>query len=278
MDERFVAVFPSLVRALGSLEAAVILQHLHFNADGRGDIRLSMRQISDDTGITLRTVERRVAGLREGGYLDARRASVYDATLVYRIDHEQVSTTQVPGEIHGDTAKVADSISHPGGVPAKVADSDTAKVADSSSKNVRTPSAVVPVVTDRVRRPEPRRHTLTQLPDGWYPSSEVIEYVRWRLRSTTLRVEDSFDIFIAHFRTKEPSPHSTCWDEKFMQWVSGDLKRWHEDQETQGALDDLGQHRARDPVRHAAQVKAVRDREAYLASLSSVTEPKEKQG
>lgn len=263
MDERFVAVFPSLVRALGSLEAAVILQHLHFNADARGFIHVSMPQISEETGIGLRTIERKVKWLRDGGYVDAHRTSPTDATLTYRIDHEQVGTIPPNGGIEPD----------------RMAGSDTDKVAGSSIQNVEeVPSAVVPVVTDRVRRPEPRRHTLTQLPDGWYPSSEVTEYARHRLQATTLKIEDSFDTFTAHYRTKEPTPHSTCWDEKFLAWISGDLKRWRSEQETKGPLDDLGIDRRRDPVQHAAQVKAVRERETYLASLRSVTEPKEKQG
>jgi DNA-binding transcriptional MocR family regulator len=131
MDERFVAVFPSLVRLLGNMESAAILQYLHWKADEDGDIKVPMAEISDDTGIALRTVERRVRGLRDEGWVEAGRSGAYDATLTYRIDHEKL-----------DTANVADSSSpsrQSGGLdPANLADSDPAKVADSSLQNVRT--------------------------------------------------------------------------------------------------------------------------------------------
>jgi hypothetical protein len=101
MDERFVAVFPSLVRRLGSLESAVILQHMWWLGDENGFIKVTQQQISDETGIGLRTVERRVRWLREQGYVVARRTSAYDATLTYEIDTDRLAESSSPSRQSG---------------------------------------------------------------------------------------------------------------------------------------------------------------------------------
>lgn len=116
MNERFVAAFPSLIRLLGP-GSAIIVQHMHWRADADNIVRITQVQISEETGIPLRTVERALAWLREQGYVDARRTSQSDATLIYRINLEKISG--------GGTADVA-------GPTANVAVGGTADVADSS--------------------------------------------------------------------------------------------------------------------------------------------------
>jgi hypothetical protein len=88
MNERFVAVFPSLVRALGSIESAVILQYLNFHATD-GMVRITAQQIVEETGIALRTVQRRLTGLREQDLIsDEGRATAFDPTLTFQINYD----------------------------------------------------------------------------------------------------------------------------------------------------------------------------------------------
>src|SRR5262245_11121977 len=93
--EQFVAVFPSLVRALGSMEAAAILQHLHFIADDEW-ATVTKDAISEATGIHSKTVERRLDWLREQGLIESRRAEKFNATLQYRVRYDHPLLAVVP--------------------------------------------------------------------------------------------------------------------------------------------------------------------------------------
>lgn len=230
INERFVAVFPSLVRTLGSLESAVILQHLHFNADETGQIRVSMQQISDETGIAQRTVERKVKWLRDEGWVTAERTSSYDATLTYRID----------------PAKVADSTSPNAGIdPAKVADSEPAKVADSSTKKEEvTTGAVTPGRTARTR-PMPQPHDRCRIPSDFAPSRDLITWLRQEYPLVDLR--SSCDKFVAHHMAE--AGFSTNWSARFVSWVIAD-QRYAE--EHSGGTDDLGIPKGQRPSRNRA--------------------------
>lgn len=99
MDEMYVAVFPSLVRLLGSVESAVILQHIHFRAQANdGRAVLTYQQISADTGISFATVRRRVTWLLDNGYLESERASTWDSTYAYTVLPKRLSSRGAQSE------------------------------------------------------------------------------------------------------------------------------------------------------------------------------------
>jgi hypothetical protein len=220
MDERFIAVFPSLVRLLGSLEAAVILQHMHFCADEEGTITISMPQISEDTGISLRTIERKVGWLREEGYVTAERTARFDATLTYRIDH----------------AKVASSIPPNAGLdPAKVAGSEPAKVAGSSTKKERTTTSAgtTEVVTPRE---QPDTHPSRPIETDWMPSRPFIAHLRREYPRVDLR--ESCNRFVMHHISRKDTSRS--WEAQFAVWVSQDAERM---KDREGGTDEFGNPR-----------------------------------
>lgn len=78
-DEPFVAVFPSLVRALdGDVTAAAVMQHIHYrsrsretftDADGVSWFPVSRDELADEIGISLKQVKRVIQKLRDNGYL-----------------------------------------------------------------------------------------------------------------------------------------------------------------------------------------------------------------
>lgn len=113
LDERFVAVQPSLVRSLGSIERAAVIQHIRYYELSR-DGRVTMRMLAEETGLSVRTVERIVAWLVENGLVEKVRSSTFDATNRYSVSLSRLRQL--------------------GGIdPVRVADSDSAKVADSTS-------------------------------------------------------------------------------------------------------------------------------------------------
>lgn len=106
--EQFVAVFPSLVRALGSIESAVILQHLHFLVGDDGTTGpVTAQQISDATGIAERTVRRRLENLREVGVLTSSRATSMNPTQVHEIDYTHQILSARDGQSDHQPVKVA---------------------------------------------------------------------------------------------------------------------------------------------------------------------------
>jgi DNA-binding transcriptional ArsR family regulator len=100
----FVAYLPALGRLLGNVESAIILQHLHFRAQVSEDglARVSQQDVADETGMALRTVERRLRALRDRGLVSAERSSTWDATLAYRVHPARLA------EWMSESSKVAD--------------------------------------------------------------------------------------------------------------------------------------------------------------------------
>lgn len=212
MDERFVAVFPSLVRKLGNMEAAAILQHLHWSADVTGWIHASYAQVSADTGITERTVRRRIQTLRDEGYLTARRASSTDATMVYRVEVDKVAgRCGQSGHIEG----------------ANLATSDPANLATSSTQKERTTSSIG-------RDVAPEVHPQRPIAPDWAPASEWFAYLRV--------VYPDVDLSFAHVRFVNyhlsRKDVSRSWEALFENWVGGDQQRI--DETKLAGTDDLG--------------------------------------
>lgn len=171
IHDEFVAYFPALGRALGSVEDAVLVQALWFRRSREtGTTTATVAELAESVGMTERTARRRLAKLQESGVLSKGRASSYDATSVWSVDMvrlEQIRATT-------DVAKVATSRCHHGQVDvakmagsdvAKMASSDVARMASSSlceeleelDKNVGDPADAGPRVEDR-----PEIHALCQ--------------------------------------------------------------------------------------------------------------------
>jgi hypothetical protein len=69
LSGQFVAVFPALVRALGSMEAAAVLQYVAYKQDGDSPVRLAVSTIAEETGMTERSARRYTQLLADLGVL-----------------------------------------------------------------------------------------------------------------------------------------------------------------------------------------------------------------
>jgi hypothetical protein len=83
-ESTFVALHPDVVRQIGST-AANVLGYIAYVESDQG-APLTAQQISTGTGVSVSTVKRLTARLRQQGVLGAERASSWDATLIYRVD------------------------------------------------------------------------------------------------------------------------------------------------------------------------------------------------
>lgn len=95
MDEEFVAVFPSLVKRLGGMNEAAVLQTIHFTAnlshvvlDGRRWTMLTAGEIGRRTGLSDDAVLRALTSLREEGVLLDRSAGDGTRRLMWSINRE----------------------------------------------------------------------------------------------------------------------------------------------------------------------------------------------
>jgi hypothetical protein len=136
LTEPFVAVFPDLVRRLGSMEAAALLQFIAYQEDDGEGVTLTVAAMAEGTGLTDRTVKRLTARLRTAGVLQAERSGPWCSTLRYQVcrDHPVLAGQQ-------ESARVASSES------AKVAPRQSAKVSPSESASL-APSTVLPEVEE----------------------------------------------------------------------------------------------------------------------------------
>ena len=97
-DEPFVAVFPSLVRALdGDVAAAAVLQHIHFRSRSRETFTdaagvtwfpVSRDDLADEIGITVKQVKRIIQKLRDTGYLTTVQMGGTDRRNFYSLSPE----------------------------------------------------------------------------------------------------------------------------------------------------------------------------------------------
>ena len=195
IDEPFVAVYPSLIRALGSATHAIVVQQLWYARDRRtGVTTMTVDAVADLTGLSKRTVERSLKWLRDRGILDRARAGAFDHTSVWTVNRAAL-TTQIGGI---DTANVADSDT------ATLADSDTANVADSSSTE------------EPRKKPEEERATSTRqtrLPASWQPTPEH----RDRATKTGLDVDREAGKFRLH--AEEKARTAANWNSAFTRWL-----------------------------------------------------------
>lgn len=124
LDEPFVAVNPSLIRATGSASRAIVLQTLWFARDREDDTTtMTLAEVAERTGLSTRTVERATVWLRQAGVLTRAKVGAFDHTSVWAVAPSVLAILTGSNPPNGETE------------PDKVADSDSDKVAESSSKN-----------------------------------------------------------------------------------------------------------------------------------------------
>ena len=99
LDEEFVAVFPSLVKRLGGMNEAAVLQTIHFAAqmqshvlDGRRWVALTAAQIGRRTGLSDDAVLRALKSLREMDVLIAQNAGRGTRKLMWAIKSETLES------------------------------------------------------------------------------------------------------------------------------------------------------------------------------------------
>jgi hypothetical protein len=93
MDEQFVAVFPSLVRRLGDMNAAAVLQTLWWGREHRsGEITMTYAEMSARTGLPEYTLKRVTAKLRKDGYLSSRRVTSTNPIQVWMVHREALTS------------------------------------------------------------------------------------------------------------------------------------------------------------------------------------------
>jgi hypothetical protein len=95
LDENFVAVFPSLVRRLGGMNEAAVLQTIHFHfqinrkeSGGQQWTPLTCAEIGKATGLSEDAVFRSIGALRKGLVLIGTQAQAGSRKLMWRIDYE----------------------------------------------------------------------------------------------------------------------------------------------------------------------------------------------
>jgi hypothetical protein len=97
LDERVVAVQPSLVRALG-MNCAVVAQQVHYHLrsggvrayDGHEWVRLPYADLCDETGMTEKRARTAVGKLEADGVLVSAQPEHWDRSKWYRIDYERL--------------------------------------------------------------------------------------------------------------------------------------------------------------------------------------------
>lgn len=97
IDETFVAVFPSLVRRLGGMNEAAVLQAIHFRSqiesrtfDGEPWTPMTAAEIGRSTGLSEDAAFRALAALRADGVLIGEAKEAHSRRMWWRIDLERL--------------------------------------------------------------------------------------------------------------------------------------------------------------------------------------------
>lgn len=133
IHEEFVAYFPALGRALGSVEDAVLIQALWFKRDrSTGTTLATYAELADAVGMTERTARRRLGKMVASGVLSKGRAGAYDATTVWTVHLDRIPA-------NSDVANMATSTCRNARVDvANLASSDVANMATSDVAKLAT--------------------------------------------------------------------------------------------------------------------------------------------
>jgi DNA-binding Lrp family transcriptional regulator len=98
LNERFVAVFPSLVRALGGIADAAVLQEIHFQLqtggkekDGQRWVPATFNDLSQAVGLSPDAVNRTTKRLRDKGVLLTANPEAFQRRTWWRIDYDALN-------------------------------------------------------------------------------------------------------------------------------------------------------------------------------------------
>lgn len=110
LNEEFVAVFPSLVRRLGGMNKAAVLQAIHFASQVQGQLigderwtPMTATQLSHKTGLSDDACQRALSALVSMGVLKCRGAQQGSRKLMWLIQHDQLEASRENAE--SDSAK-----------------------------------------------------------------------------------------------------------------------------------------------------------------------------
>jgi hypothetical protein len=202
----FVAYIPSLARDLGSTKAALIVQHIHFRANGEAEVRLTYDEIAEGIGCSRRTVATYVPALVEAGVLSRSRTCSRDAAWTYRVNAEHPS-------IQGCNPCTMDDASS--------ALSDSASSAPSSTKKVEEVLTQGGSTSTTPGRP-------TRIPQNWKPAASTVELVKARHSTFTKdQLNRAWSRYVLHHRSRGDT--AVDWDAGFVLWVDGDAERYEKD-------------------------------------------------
>ena len=101
LNEEFVAVFPSLVRRLGGMNKAAVLQAIHFASHLQAQLigkerwtPMTATQLSNKTGLSDDACQRALSALVSMGVLKCRGAQQGSRKLMWSIQHEQLEASR----------------------------------------------------------------------------------------------------------------------------------------------------------------------------------------
>lgn len=116
VNEEFIAYLPSLGKALGSVEDAVIVQWLWFKRDRQTDeTTATAAEIADAIGMSERTMQKRLTRLKARDVLTARRLSSFNSTSVWSVHLDRIDTDVSAGQHTVTEGNYRDTQSgHPG--------------------------------------------------------------------------------------------------------------------------------------------------------------------
>jgi DNA-binding transcriptional ArsR family regulator len=112
LNERFVAVFPSLVRTLGALADAAVLQEIHYQlqtggkeSDGHRWVPATVRDLSDAIGLSPDAVTRTTKRLRDRGILITSNPEAFQRRTWWRVDYDALNHLAETQNGNGENAK-----------------------------------------------------------------------------------------------------------------------------------------------------------------------------
>lgn len=112
LNERFVAVFPSLVRALGGIADAAVLQEIHFQLqtggkekDGQRWVPATLNDLSQAVGLSPDAINRTAKRLRDKGVLVTANPEAFQRRTWWRIDYDALNHLAEPQNGTSESAK-----------------------------------------------------------------------------------------------------------------------------------------------------------------------------
>lgn len=157
IESRFVAVFPSLVKALkGDLTAAAVLQAIHYRsqviADANGWLEMSLTELGDEIGISVSQAYRATVKLRKQALLESD--GIEGQVRVWRVRYDEIATLGQSATVTKSSRTVTKSKDHHDEIATHtiyIESSNKETNGESSSPNINTlAQEVTKAYTDRV--------------------------------------------------------------------------------------------------------------------------------